>query len=201
MRFCICCCSALLLAASTVALAQEPNAPPPSNPFGGGDGGQPPAPQAVDPFGGGAPANQPAAPGAIGAPAAEATGGELGGDADKEKKWLDDMVEKKVLIKTQLKGKIASMWIGAPFLDLAESDQQMVIRLAYKALIGKENFKIPPAMTIYASDGQRQGPRLGLYKVTAKGEDLKLSLPNPQQLQQPEFIPQQPTTPPDPDDF
>jgi hypothetical protein len=173
--------SALLLIVSVVVFspaagAQNVSAPKPVNPFGpGGAVDQPPAPQPVNPFGGGEAAPQPAA-----APAVDPTGG----DPAKQQQLLDDMVAKKVIYKAHVKGRTASLWVGAPFAELPADQQTNLARAAYKVwVIGTEGkFKGP--MTILLSDGQKSGARLGLYYVGIKGDGVKIFRTNRGQQQQ-----------------
>jgi hypothetical protein len=140
------------------APAQQPPAAPPTNLFGGAAPPQQPgaaAPTAV--FGGNAPA--------AGADAAS-------GDSTADNAYLEEMKTKKVIFKANVKGKLAALWVGEAFTSMTEEERTRVVRLAYKYLVAAGDAKFKSPMTIFLSDGQKLGPRLGIYKITAKGDSV-----------------------------
>lgn len=189
MRFSL---SALLVLASVLMLpaavrAQDPAAPKPVNPFGGGGAtDQPPAPPPINPFATGDAAPQAAAPsptGFAGGAAADATGG----DPTRQKQLLEEMVGKKLIFKANVKGRTASLLVGAGFGELPEDQQMSVARAAYKIWVLGESAKFKGPMTIFLSDGEKPGSRLGMYFVTLKGDGMKLARSRRQQQIQPGF--------------
>lgn len=164
-----------MLAVSAAAYGQD--APKPVNPFGGGDaGGQPPAPPPANPFGGGDVGQQPAA-------AQAAAPDPTGGDPAKQQKLLDDMVAKKVLFKASVKGRQASLWVGSAYAELPEDEQTNLARAAYKIWVIGTEAKFKGPMSIFLSDGQKPGTRLGMYVTTLRGDGLKLARSKKQQQQ------------------
>jgi hypothetical protein len=164
------CLTALVLLAtgSSIALAQGT-----SDPFGTGAPAKP-ATKASPPASG-APAAGGSNPFGIGggtaAPAASAPAAATVDPKDREA--LDQLKQKKVVIKVQVKGRMASLWVGEPFASLSDEDKKSAISVVYRAAVSKGDPKLRIPLPVYASDGMRQGPRLGLYTITAKGDMFK----------------------------
>lgn len=178
----------MVLAALPV-LAQD--APQPNNPFqGGGGADQPPAPPPMNPFAGGDLGPQAPAPvqGALGGGAAADP---TGGDPAKQKQLLDDMVAKKVVYKANVKGRTASLWVADGFAELAEDQQLSLARAAYKIWVVGTEAKFKGPMSIFLSDGEKPGLRLGMYVSTLKGDGLKMMRSKKQQQTalEPGFVP------------
>jgi hypothetical protein len=49
--------------------------------------------------------------------------------------------------------------------------------LSYKYLVAAGDAKFKSPMTIFLSDGQKLGPRLGVYTITPKGDMVKFVKP------------------------
>jgi len=158
---------------------QQPAAAPPSNLFGGA---APPPAQG--------PAAAPAA--VFGAAPAGASG-----DSSADSAYIEDLKTKKVIFKANVKGKMASLLVGEAFTTMTEEERTKAIRAAYKCLVLANDAKFKSPMTIFLSDGQRLGPRLGVYTITPKGDGVKYAKPRalagpvggPDQQFDPNFVP------------
>jgi hypothetical protein len=148
------------------APAQQPPAGPPANLFGGGA----PPPQQ--------PGQGAAGPGAA-APAALFGGNAAGAEADStaDNAYLEELKTKKVIYKATVKGKSAALWVGEAFTSMTEEERPRVARVAYKNLILANDAKFKSPMMILLSDGQKTGPRLGVYTITAKGDKVVFAKP------------------------
>jgi hypothetical protein len=136
---------------------------------------QPPAAPPTNLFGGAAPAQQPAAA----APAA-AFGGNAdaaAGDSTADNAYLEELKTKKVIFKANVKGKLAALWVGEAFTSMTEEERTRIVRVAYKQLVAAGDAKSKIPMTIFLSDGQRMGPRLGVYTITPKGDKVVFAKP------------------------
>jgi hypothetical protein len=154
---------ACALVFGSVVYAQEP--------LGGkAPGQQPPGAPPANLFGGAAP-QQPAQ--AEGAPAA-VFGGNAAGSADSaaDNAYLEELKTKKVIYKASVKGKLAALWVGEAFTSMTEDERTRVVRVAYKNLVAAGDAKFKNPMTIFLSDGQKLGPRLGVYTITPKGDKV-----------------------------
>jgi hypothetical protein len=142
-------------------------------------GQQPPAGPPANLFGGAAPPQQPAQGAA--APAAvfgAAPAGDAGSaDSSADSAYIEEMKAKKVVFKANVKGKLAALWVGEAFTSMTEEERTRVVRAAYKCLVLANDAKFKSPMTIFLSDGQKLGPRLGVYTVTAKGDKVVFAKP------------------------
>lgn len=163
----VCLASALFVGGIAAVEVQAQTA---ADPFGVGKPAQAPTQPAAgqNPLPGAAPAaGQNPLPGA-GAPAS----GSAAAPTD-DKTFLDQMMAKKVVYKVLVKGKLVSLWVGAAFIDMEDAERTRIVRAAYKYLAAQGDPKFKSPMPVFLSDGQRQGPRLGLYTVTPKGDNVK----------------------------
>ena len=140
---------------------------------------QPPAGPPANLFGGGAPAQQPGQAAGQGAAAPAALfGGNAAGaeapsaDSSADNAYLEELKTKKVIYKASVKGKSAALWVGEAFTSMTEEERTRVARVAYKNLILANDAKFKSPMMILLSDGQKTGPRLGVYTITAKGDKV-----------------------------
>jgi hypothetical protein len=138
---------------------QQPAAGPPSNLFGG--------------------AAPPPAQGPAAAPTAVFGAAPAGASADSsaDGAYIEDLKTKKVIFKANVKGKMASLLVGEAFTTMNEEERTKAVRAAYKCLVLANDAKFKSPMTIFLSDGQRLGPRLGVYTITPKGDSVKYAKP------------------------
>ncbi len=147
------------------APAQQPPGGPPSNLFGAGAPPQQP--------GQGAPAQPGAVPAALFGGNAPAAGAEApSADSAADNAYLEELKTKKVIYKASVKGKLAALWVGEAFTSMTEDERTRIVRVAYKQLVVANDAKFKSPMTIFLSDGQRMGPRLGVYTITPKGDKV-----------------------------